>query len=41
MVICCNGNIGHEDWQIANGRKCIAHSFFHEEQDDFNMTTDV
>ena len=41
MVICCNGKIGHEDWQIANGRKCIAHSFFHAEQDDFNMTTDV
>ena len=41
MVISCKGKIGHEDWQVANGCRCIAHSFVHAESDGFIMPTDV
>ena len=41
MIISCKGKIGHESWQIANGRRCIAHSFIHNDTDGFVMQTDV
>ena len=41
MIISCKGKIGHESWQIVNGRRCIAHSFIHNDTDEFFMPTDV
>ena len=37
LIITCKGKIGHESWEVANGRKCIAHSFIHNNRDEFIM----
>lgn len=37
MIVSCSGKIGHPDWQIANAKKCIAHSFVHAERVGFVM----
>ena len=41
MIISCKGKIGHESWQIANGRRCIAHSFIHNDREAFILPTEV
>ena len=41
MIISCKGKIGHKSWQIVNGQRCIAHSFIHNDRDEFILPTEV
>ena len=41
LIICCKGKIGHESWEVANGRWCVAHSFVHNIRDGFVMPSNA